>query len=400
MQQKSSILHFMLLTIFLFSLSGLKFAQAHELEQSFVFLTISDDSIEGRLEINLIDLNKMIQTDLPEDKTANLEMIEPYFDTIREYINNNVAIDLGEGFKATEFDLITYPHLQYLLVPFSFDNLPAIPDYIDLEYSVLMDINPQHKGIVVIENDWRSGTFHAETNIVLAFSEGDGSKRLTLSGPTIMQGYIEMMKLGVHHIWEGIDHILFLIALLLPCVLRRVDGKWQSVDKFYPAFIYVVKVVTVFTVAHTITLSAATLGWLSMPSRLVESIIAISIAIAALDILVPIFRGRIWIIIFIFGLFHGFGFASVLAEYRIPDDYLTWSLLAFNIGVELGQIAIVVAVVPVLYLLRNLVFYIPVIVRFGAIALIVVSLYWFIERGFEVDLPAGSMLNWFLGLFS
>jgi hypothetical protein len=192
-----------------------------------------------------------------------------------------------------------------------------------------------------------------------------------------------------------------LFALLLPSVLTRYkENKWHAKEKFFPAFMYVVKIVSIFTLAHTITLSAATLGFVSLSSRLVESIIALSIAVAALDLLTPIFRGRLWMIVFAFGLFHGFGFASVLSDYPIPDSYLTLSLLAFNLGVEAGQIAIVAAVVPVLFLLRNQFFYIPIILKLGAVVLIVVSMYWFIERGFEIDLPAGEYWNMFKALFA
>jgi hypothetical protein len=211
-----------------------------------------------------------------------------------------------------------------------------------------------------------------------------------------MGGYFEMVKLGMHHIWEGIDHVLFLLALLLPSVMYRPQKDWVAKEKFRDAFVYVVKRVTVFTIAHTITLSAATLGVLSLSSRLVESIIAISIAITALDILYPIFRSRIWIIVFVFGLFHGFGFASVLAQYAIPSSYMTFSLLAFNLGVEIGQVAIVVAIFPLLFLIRESWLYKQVLLRYGALALITVSLYWFIERGFLIDLPAGEALNWLL----
>jgi hypothetical protein len=135
----------------------------------------------------------------------------------------------------------------------------------------------------------------------------------------------------------------------------------------------------------------------SLSDRLVESVIAISIAIAALHIFVPVFRGGLWWVVFAFGLFHGFGFASVLGEIGIPDKYLVHSLLGFNIGVELGQVAIVMAVFPVLFLLRNTLLYNRLLMPAAAAALIMVSLYWFTERAFEVDLPAGAIMNSIIG---
>lgn len=373
--------------------------KAHDIKQGYLFLTIGEKSIDGRLEINIVDLNQALNLDLPIDKSVTSEDIQAHLAMIEAYVNERVTINLGKGLVLGEHSFHSIEQVQFLAFSFTIDDLPELPDYIDFEYSILFDKNDEHRGFVVIENDWRSGTFNDEANIALIFSPDETNRRLDLTQSTVTTGYIEMFKLGVHHIWDGLDHILFLMALLLPSVLYRLKSEWHAKQKFYPALIYVIKIVSVFTLAHTITLSAATLGFMSLSSRLVESIIALSIAVAALDLLTPIFKGRIWLVIFIFGLFHGFGFASVLADYPIPQSYLTWSLLSFNLGVEIGQVAIVAAVVPVLFLLRKQSLYIPVILKLGAVILIMIAMYWFIERAFEIDLPAGSIWNWFVGLF-
>ncbi len=378
-------------------LSSFKQANAHALEQSYVFLTIGDTSIEGRVEITIADFNQIMETDLSLDKSLTEADLLPYIDDLKRYFYKNINIDFQQGLKLDDFYLHSIDFAQYIAINFKFDDFEAIPESVDFQYSVLFDKDPDHIGMVIIENDWRAGVFDDEANVALIFKPGDTQKSLNLADATVTQGYWEMFKLGIHHILEGIDHILFLMALLLPAVMYRVGKDWQPTKGFYPAFIYVVKVVTVFTLAHTITLSAATLGWLSLPSRLVESIIAISIAVAAVDMLYPVFRGRIWLVVFVFGLFHGFGFASVLADYQIPDSYLTLSLLFFNLGVEAGQVAIILVVFPVLYWLRNLALYPLIIMRVGAVILILVSLYWFIERGFLIDLPLGQFVNWILG---
>jgi hypothetical protein len=373
-------------------------AQSHELKQSYIFLSINDTSIDGRIEMTIADLNSALSLELPIDKTLTEREIAPHMALIKDYIGDHITINFDEGLILKDYFLHRLPIAQYLAINFAFQDLAEIPPYLNIDYSILFDQQADHVGMVIIENDWRSGTFNDEANIALVFTPVDTSKRLDLTGASVTQGYLEMVKLGMHHILEGIDHVLFLIALLLPSVVQRVRHEWLAKEKFYPAFIYVVKIVTVFTLAHTVTLTAATLGLLSLPSRLVESVIAISIAFAALDILVPLFRSRIWLIVFAFGLFHGFGFASVLAEYPIPDSYLTLSLLMFNVGVELGQLVIIVLVFPLLFLLRKQVFYRHVILNVGAVLLILVSLYWFLERGFLIDLPAGAVLNYLLDL--
>ncbi|MEO1625725.1 MAG: HupE/UreJ family protein, partial [Bacteroidota bacterium] len=126
-----------------------------------------------------------------------------------------------------------------------------------------------------------------------------------------------------------------------------------------------------------------------LSSRWVETIIAFSIALAALHNIVPIFKTREWLIAFGFGLFHGFGFASVLGEKGLSGDFMVLSLLGFNVGVELGQVLIICMIFPVLFLIRKTKLY-PYIITYGSALLIFISLYWVIERGFEVDLPLGA----------
>ncbi len=155
------------------------------------------------------------------------------------------------------------------------------------------------------------------------------------------------------HIWIGFDHILFLLSLLLPAVLIWRASRWQAVETFRAAFVDVFRIVTSFTVAHSITLSLATLGFVSLPSRWVESAIAASVVLAALNNLWPLFHGRRWMVAFGFGLIHGFGFASVLVDLGLPRETLVLALVGFNLGVEAGQLAIVALFLPLAFALRR-----------------------------------------------
>ena len=119
---------------------------------------------------------------------------------------------------------------------------------------------------------------------------------------------------GAHHIWIGYDHILFLVTLLLPAVLNRMKNKWLPVDDLAGAFWGIAKVVTAFTLAHSVTLSVAAFGIVELPSRLTESAIAASVMVAAINNIYPVITRRLWVVAFVFGLIHGFGFASVLTE--------------------------------------------------------------------------------------
>jgi hypothetical protein len=164
--------------------------------------------------------------------------------------------------------------------------------------------------------------------------------------------------------------------------------RWQPVDGFRAALWDVFRIVTSFTVAHSITLSLAALHVLSLPSRLVESAIALSVVVAALNNLRPLVQGRRWVVAFGFGLIHGFGFASVLAELGLPNDALRIALVGFNIGVEAGQLAIVALFLPLAYSLRRSTFYRRAVMAGGSVLIAGVAGIWLVERAFGLSLLA------------
>ena len=175
----------------------------------------------------------------------------------------------------------------------------------------------------------------------------------------------EFLSLGIAHIFTGYDHILFLVGLLLVA----------------PGLRALLAIVTAFTAAHTVTLVAATLGWARLDVRLVESVIALSIAWVAIENLVAREHRRRWLLAFTFGLVHGFGFSNVLREMAIPRDVLGWSLASFNVGVEVGQVTIVAVLYPLLVWSRRQ-RWSAWAVRAASAAIGIVGLYWFVERAF------------------
>ena len=188
---------------------------------------------------------------------------------------------------------------------------------------------------------------------------------------------------GVWHIWIGIDHILFLLSLLVLAPLasaRRSVLAWQPVDRFGLAFADVLSVVTAFTVAHSITLGLSVMKWVDPPADLVEPVIALSVVLAALNNLLGWFSLKRWRLAFVFGLIHGFGFANVLLDLGLPTQALAVALGGFNVGVELGQLAIVLAFLSVAWWLRHTAFYRWVVVVGGSLAIAVTGAVWTWER--------------------
>jgi hypothetical protein len=188
---------------------------------------------------------------------------------------------------------------------------------------------------------------------------------------------------GVWHIWIGIDHIVFLLSLLVLAPLlpsRQRITQWPAAQQAKPVLIDVLAVVTAFTVAHSITLGLTILGWLTPPPDLVEPAIALSVVLAALNNLLGVNSLKRWRLAFVFGLVHGFGFASVLLDLGLPASALVAALGGFNVGVELGQLAIVLVFLPVAWLLRHTRFYRWVVVTGGSAAIVVLGLFWTLDR--------------------
>jgi hypothetical protein len=217
-------------------------------------------------------------------------------------------------------------------------------------------------------------------------SNTDHVLTLDSSGWSAWATLYSLIREGVWHIWNGYDHILFLLTLLLPAVLFLKNRRWQPVGKLSEAIIDTLKIVTAFTLAHSITLSLATLQILTLPSRFVESLIAFSVIVAAINNLVPIFRGSRWVVAFGFGLIHGFGFATVLQDLGLSTNQLALSLLGFNLGVELGQLVIVLVYLPFAYLFRGSYFYRWGLLRAGSVMAATVASFWLFERLFNYQL--------------
>jgi len=258
---------------------------------------------------------------------------------------------------------------------------PAQTGDLSLSYRLLFDLDGLHRGLLRVTVD---GTGHttvlSPTSGTLRFAAGEVSR---------LKQFQQYLVEGVWHIWIGFDHILFLLSLLLPAVLVHADNRWRGAERFGQAGREVLWVVTSFTVAHSITLSLAALGLISLPSRLVESAIALSVVLAAANNVWPVVAHRRWVVAFCFGLIHGFGFASVLAELGLPTDALALSLLGFNLGVEVGQLAIVATFLPIAFALRHTTFYRKGVFVWGSLLTMLVAGVWLVERAFDIKLITG-----------
>jgi hypothetical protein len=359
-------------------------AWAHKPSDSYLSLRAEPDHIAVRWDIALRDLDYVLQL----DRDGNGELT---WGEVRQ--RNDAFLNLAFRHLRLIADGQTCP--MQPMAPLALERhsdgtyavlrlraaCAAPREQLQMRYSLLFDVDPTHRGLV----QWTPAGGTATQALVFSAERAEQNLRARAPGAweTLRQYVVE----GVWHIWIGFDHILFLLALLLPAVLVRRAGRWEPADSLKGVLVDVLKVVTAFTVAHSITLSLAALGVVSLPSRIVESVIAASVVVAALNNLRGTVDRRRWVMAFVFGLIHGFGFASVLADLGLPQGALALALVGFNVGVELGQLAIVAAFVPVAFWLRRTRFYRTGVLAVGSILVALLAAYWFVQRAFDIQGP-------------
>ena len=383
-------------------------ASAHATGENYVWLNVETSHIEGRFEIRLDDLRERFDLDIPDAEVEARAAVAAAAGTVEAYLRENFEIRIDGEVLTYDFlgtDVVDAPGLGWF-AQYRYRTVDAtIPDQVEVRNTVLLgDEDRFHRSLLCIEYDRRTGQEYGEEFTALVFAAHTSEQTLDLTDIRGLLRVRDFVWQGVLHIWIGIDHVLFLLALLLTAVVvvdRRERGTgggtdgdvepeslglgvWRPVGDFRSALWQLVTIVTLFTVAHSITLGLAALDILNLPSRLVESIIALSIVLVALDNLRPRFHHANWLLIFFFGLFHGMGFASVMGELPFRMMHLVQVILAFNIGVELGQVAIIAVAFPILFALRRWRHYNTVVLGGGSIAIGLLALWWFVERAFAL----------------
>jgi hypothetical protein len=356
-------------------------AQAHKPSDSYLAIQVEESAVRGQWDIALRDLEYAIGLDADGDGEITWGELRARHADIDAYALERLTVR-GDGrecrLKPTARLVDEHSDGAYAVLRFDADCGGRAPDSLEIAYRLFFDLDPTHRGLLRFE---RGGT--AQTAVlsperpVLALRAGESSR---------LAQFLDYLREGVWHIWIGFDHILFLLSLLLPSVLILKGKTWNPAERFRDTFWDVLKVVTAFTLAHSITLSLAALSVISLPSRLVESTIALSVLLAALNNLRPVVAERRWAVAFAFGLIHGFGFASVLADLGLPQGSLLLALVGFNLGVEAGQLAIVGAFLPLAYALRGTWIYRRLVLTGGSAAIALAAAVWLAERALDVRL--------------
>ncbi len=376
---------------------------AHSPSESFLRLEVDDSSIAGRWDIALRDLEHALGLDVDLDGAITWDELRSRRAEVEAYVLGR--LDMGSGgsqcrVESTGLRVANHDDGGYAVLDLD-GTCPRGLETMSLDYRLFFDLDPGHRGLV------RVRSIDDVTVAVLSPEAGHLAVPLAQHGDVAPSragrrwaAFSTFWREGVWHIWIGFDHVLFLLTLLLPIGLRwRPKAGWcaqapadsASAQSSFIASVAgpsrdALAVVTAFTVAHSLTLIPAALGWLSLPGRLVESVIAGTVVIAAADNLRPFLPTPRAVTAFILGLVHGFGFAGALTELGLEGAPLAVSLFGFNLGVECGQLAIVALFLPLTALVRGHTFYRGPVVRFGSVAIGGIAVVWFLERAVNLQL--------------
>jgi hypothetical protein len=355
-------------------------ALAHNPSDSYLTLTLpaAGNVLSGQWDVALRDLDFVLGLDANRDGAITWGELKAARTRIARYAFSRLALEgIGRGDRSgctlELTDLLVDEHVDghYAVLRFSAD-CGLRPAELAVRYGLLFDVDPTHRGLLQVlgEGHEHAGVLSREAPLLT----------VNLAAPGGWQQFQDFVAEGVWHILKGYDHILFLLTLLFPAVVRYGTRGWEPRESLRDAALDVLKVVTAFTLAHSLTLSLAVLGLVHLPARWVECAIAATVLLGALNNLYPLVVGRRWLVAFVFGLVHGFGFASVLADLGLQGANLVLSLVGFNSGVELGQMAIVLAVLPLAFVVRRTWLYRRTFMPAGATAIGVVATWWLIAR--------------------
>ncbi|WES66094.1 HupE/UreJ family protein [Microbacter sp. GSS18] len=345
-------------------------ASAHSLESSTVYVVEQEDGLDATISIALETLDDTLGTDYATAVTLS----DADTAALTAYIADHFAVLGADGQEWAETysgaDVEVVDGITSFTVDVALDADGADTTAFTIEYDAIIEADAGHEAVVVLKDlDGQIST----AGVI------DASNPTLQIGDTLQTGLWDMIGYGFEHVLAGADHLLFLLSLLLVAPLTAAARRWRPREDLRRSVRGVIGVVTAFTVGHSLTLIASALGWISLPTALIETLVAASVAVAAVHAVRPLVpRGEL-VIAGGFGLVHGLAFAGILGTLGLDGSLSVLTLLAFNLGVELAQLAAVALVFPALFVLSRTRWYTPVRVGISALAF-TAAVLWILDR--------------------
>ena len=365
----------------LFALCWAPAALAHSSSNSYLSLSAPDGQLSLRADIHLRDVDLIFDLDHNRDGQLTWGETQARSAELKTWLGQGIALSAsGQGCTLGNADLQASQHadgiyLSALWTPVCLGLSDLAHASLALRYDLIFAQDNLHRGLLKVDLPGNQSS--------ALLSPERPQAQVSVADSSAWRVFGRYAIEGVWHIWIGIDHIVFLLSLLVLAPLQSSRQRvvhWPPAKQARPVVLDVLAVVTAFTVAHSITLGLTITGWLTPPADWVEPAIALSVVLAALNNLLGFSALQRWRLALVFGLVHGFGFASVLLDLGLPTSALLAALGGFNIGVELGQLAIVGVFLPLAWGLRRTRFYRWVVVAGGSVAIVVLGLFWTLQR--------------------
>jgi HupE / UreJ protein len=356
-------------------------AHAHLASDSYLRIDVGETgTVRGQWDIALRDLDVAVGLDLDQDGNITWGELRAKTREIEAYVFGRLT--LGDGGQVcqvipTSFMVDFHAGSAYAVLPFSTE-CPG-GGRLTLQYRLLFDIDPSHRGLLTITagERVRSEVLTPEHNEV------------SIDASPIQLGdqIVQFLRFGFDHILLGYDHLLFIAVLLITAAWRRSSGNgWVPIERLDRVLFETIKTLTAFTLAHAIVLTPAVLGLVRVSARFVEPAVALTIMLAALDNIRSILPRLRWQVAFLFGLIHGLSFASALGPMQLPPLAMALALGSFNVGVEIGQIALALLLVPIVFVSRHDAVYRRAVTPAASLAAILLAGMWLLDRVLGLDL--------------
>lgn len=365
---------------------------AHASPNSLVFLNVSPQRVVMELQLPVPELELAFKPGLSKNPET---IIEKWGPQLREYLLAHIHAFVARerpwavSVDGLRMDEGRYPenNLPYWEVIATVSLTPAAGDEtrnFHLDYDVILHQVANHAALVSVRGDWENGIIEQSGREPQVIAWDMTSNKIpplqvSLEKGSWWNGFSSMVKLGMRHIAEGTDHLMFLLVLLLPATLLVRDKRWSGFGGTRYSMLRLLKIVTAFTIGHSLTLILGALGLIRINSQVVEVLIAVSILVSAIHAIRPLFPGKEMFVAAGFGLIHGMAFATTLTDLRLGTGPLVVSVLGFNIGIELMQLFIIAITIPWLVMLSKRPVYIWVRVT-GAIMAAVAAIAWIDQR--------------------
>lgn len=375
-------------------------AWAHPTPGSVVFVDVTVDGARIEQDVPVEELERALHQMLVQEGEPPESVVDRHNALLRAYAGQHLHASSAGGrpWGVELSDVSGHPSDDGPRALFRFTLRPPEGEAsgsLQLHDDIVAHEVVSHYTTIYLRSDWAAGAVTTQPRLVGTLHAGRHDVTIAREG-SFWRGLRGVVALGAEHIASGTDHLLFLFSLVLVAPLVPAGRRWGARRETRATLYELARLVTAFTVGHSLTLALGALGVITLPTAVVEAAIAASILVTALHAWRPLFARREALLASGFGLVHGLAFASSLPGRDLGRAQAAWTLLGFNLGIELAQLGLLVLVAPWLLTLARTRAYRAVRVGGAGVALVLATA-WLLERTAGVPNPTASVVAWLEG---